>query len=72
MKKLTSDEYRVRLMDLPSGVRALVAVDEEGFSNIYVNARLSREDQAAALRHELRHIRRDDAYNDRDIRIVER
>ena len=71
MNHLTSDEYLVRLLDLPSGVRALVAVDEEGFSNIYVNARLSREEQAAALRHELRHLSNDDAYNDRDIRSVE-
>ena len=62
----------VRLIDLEVNVGGLIAVDEEGFVNIYLNARLSREAQLKALRHELRHYYRDDLYSDADIREVER
>lgn len=62
----------VRLIDLDVRVGGLIAVDEEGFVNIYLNARLSRDAQMKALRHELRHYYRDDLYSDADIREVER
>ena len=61
----------VRLIDLPVSVGAMVAFDEDGFASIYLNARLSREKQQKALRHELRHINGDDAYNATDIKIAE-
>lgn len=66
------DDCAVRLIDLEPGVDGLIAVDEDGFVNIYINARLSRDGQLRALRHELRHFHRDDLYSDRDIREVER
>lgn len=62
----------VRLIDLEVNVGGLIAVDEEGFVNIYLNARLSRDAQLKALRHELRHYYRDDLYSEADIREVER
>jgi hypothetical protein len=65
-------DYVVRLVDLPSRVGGLVAMDEEGFYNIYLNSRLTRERQRKALRHELKHIADDDMYNERPIEIVER
>lgn len=65
------DEYRVRLIDLPPKVDGMVSIDDEGFYNIYINARLSREMQRAALRHELEHIAEDDLYNTRPIEAVE-
>lgn len=68
---LSADEYRIRLIDLPCSVHALVVYDEDGFPNIYLNSRMSREAQRKALRHELRHIARDDAFNAADIRSVE-
>jgi hypothetical protein len=43
-----SDEYRVRQSDLPHTVKAFVAMDEEGFNNIYVNSRLTQEEQYKA------------------------
>lgn len=58
-------------MDLPYGVKGFVALDDEGFPNIYVNSRLSREEQYRAATHELKHIARNDFYNDSDIRTVE-
>lgn len=66
------DEYRVRLVDLPPRVGGMVSMDDDGFYNIYLNARLSREMQRAALRHELEHIADDDLYNTRPITEVER
>ena len=66
------DGCRVRLIDLDYGVGALISVDEEGFANIYLNARLSREKQRQALRHELAHFARDDWFRDADIREIER
>lgn len=62
----------VRLIDLPYSVDELVSVDEEGYASIYLNARLSREQQREGLRHALRHIAGDDFYNNKDIRTVER
>ena len=66
------ENCRVRLVDLPVQAGGLISVDEEGFVNIYLNARLSRDAQREALQHELRHHYRDDLYSDRDIRTVER
>ena len=66
------DDCRVRLIDLDPGVGGLIAVSEDGFVNIYLNARLSRDGQLRALRHELRHWERGDLYSDADIREVER
>lgn len=65
------DDCIVREVDLPPGVRGLVAMDDEGFLNIYVNARLSHEGRLDALRHEIDHIENDDLTNDQDIRAVE-
>lgn len=66
------ENCRVRLVDLPIQAGGMIAVDETGFVNIYLNARLSREAQRRALQHELRHHYRGDLYSDRDIRAVER
>lgn len=65
------DDYSVRLIDLPSRVRGMVVFDDDGWPNVFLNARLSREAQRKALRHELRHVVRGDAYNDKGISTVE-
>lgn len=62
----------VRLIDLDVRVGGLLSVGEDGFINIYLNARLSRDQQLRALRHELAHYARDDLYSDADIREAER
>ena len=68
---ILNNEYAIRQLDMPYTVKAFVALDEEGFSNIYVNSRLSREEQRKAAVHELNHIKQDDFYSDADIRSVE-
>ena len=62
----------VRLIDLEPGVSGMISVDETGFVNIYINARLSYDQRRRALRHELRHYYREDLYSAADIREVER
>lgn len=62
----------VRLIDLEPGARGAIQVDETGFVNIYINARLSHEERVKALRHELRHYYRDDLHSEAGIREVER
>lgn len=66
-----NNDYRVRLIDLPPSVKAFVAMDDDGFYNIYINSKLSREEQCRAAAHELNHIVLDDFYNNKDIRSVE-
>lgn len=61
----------VRLIDLPYRVGAMIAVDDDGFTNIYINARLALERQKKCLKHELRHMRNDDVFSSRTIRDVE-
>lgn len=61
----------VRLIDLPYSVGAMLSVDDDGFTSIYINARLSRTKQRSCLKHELRHIQGDDAFNARRIQDVE-
>lgn len=66
-----NDEYRIRQLDLPCTIKGFVALDEDGFANIYVNSKLTREEQSKAALHELRHVARDDFYNNMDIWSVE-
>ena len=57
----------IRLLDMPYSVGAVVSYDHDGYASIYLNARLSREDQRRGLRHELRHINNNDLYNNKGI-----
>ncbi len=65
------DNYTIRLLDMPCSVKAVTAMDEEGYCNIYVNSKLSLEAQQKAVKHELVHIRKDDFHNALDIRDAE-
>lgn len=61
----------VRLIDLPYSVGAMVALDENGYASIYINARQSYEKQKKCLRHELRHLQYNDMFNNKSIYEVE-
>jgi Zn-dependent peptidase ImmA (M78 family) len=65
------DEYRVYLMPFPGDIRAAVRLDDEGFPSIYINDKLSPEAKKRAFLHELKHIKRNDHYNERRIEDVE-
>ena len=65
-------EYIIRVVDgMPDGSRGCVIYDEEGFANVYINARLSSIGQHNAADHEMVHIINDDINNDDDIRTIE-
>ena len=68
---LTEDEYRVYMMPFPGDIMGAVRVDADGFPSIYINDRLSPAAKKRAFLHELRHIERDDMYNDKSIDEVE-
>ena len=57
--------------DMPNGVKGATYFSEDGFANIYINPRLSIFEQRATIEHELRHVKRDDAFRENDIRSVE-
>lgn len=68
---LTDDEYRVYLMPFPGDIMGAVRIDNEGFPSIYINDALSPAAKKQAFLHELRHIQRDDFYNNLPIEEVE-
>lgn len=61
----------VRLRDMPVKINGMTILDAEGNYNVYINSRLSCDDQRKAYQHEMRHIRRDDFYNDLPIQEAE-
>lgn len=65
------DEVIVRLQDLPIKINGMTILDSDENYNVYINARLSCDDQRKAYEHELEHIRRDDFYNSCSIQEVE-
>lgn len=69
---MTEDEFRVYLVPLPATVHGAVRVDKDGFPSIYINQDLSPQAKKDAFRHEMRHIQRDDFYNNKSIEEVEK
>lgn len=68
---MTEDEYRVYMMPFPGDIMGAVRVDAEGFPSIYINDALSPEAKKRAFLHELKHIERDDFFNNMTIEEVE-
>ncbi|MBO4216347.1 MAG: hypothetical protein J5940_00225 [Clostridia bacterium] len=50
------NETFLRSVPLPGRVRAVVVLDENGDYNVYVNTRLSHDEQIRAFEHERSHI----------------
>lgn len=67
-----SEDFCVRIIDLPHSVKGFVTYDEDGFPNIYLNARISLYEQKRTMKHELRHIFRQDVFSEEEIRKIER
>ena len=71
MMEIEMDDYRVYMVNLPGDVKGAVRLDDEGFASIYINDSLSPQAKREVFLHELRHLRRNDFYNRKDIRAVE-
>ena len=54
------EEVIVRIVDMPAGVRGLTLPDIDGVFDVYINGKLSPEDQRKTFEHELEHIRKGD------------
>ncbi len=67
-----SNNIIVRTVDfLPLCVKGVTVPSDDGYYNIYINAKYSIEMQNIILRHELEHISNDDFENFDDIGIIE-
>ena len=56
---MNREDYFVRLVDLPPGVKGLVTPNTDGTYSVYLNARYDEVTQRQTLEHELRHIAQD-------------
>lgn len=65
-------EYKVRYINLPGDIRAVLRLSEDGFGNIYINDHLSPKAKREAFKHEYRHLKRGDMENDLSIYQVEK
>ena len=72
IKEIKLNEIIIRLMPLPVGVRAFTIPDADGNYNVYLNCRLSAEQQRRSLRHEQMHIERNDFYTEASACAIER
>lgn len=53
-------------------MKGVTAMDSDGFYNIYINSRLSYEEQKKAIAHEMKHIARGDFFSFDTLEEVER
>lgn len=68
---IEGSDYRVIYVSFTGDIKAATRLDEDGFATIYVNVDLAPEARQEALEHEIRHVRRNDFYNDLSIYEVE-
>ncbi len=52
-----------RLGDFPPCIKSFIFHDDDGNILLYVNSRLSADQQKEAYEHEMRHIKRGEMYN---------
>ena len=57
-------EVPIVLKDLPVDVRGFICLGSDFEPIIVINSRLSREQQLLTYRHELRHLRRGEMFNE--------
>ena len=63
-------DYCVRYINLPISIRGITVFNGD-FYNIYINAKLSYEEQQRAIHHELTHVKRNDFYSEAAIEEIE-
>lgn len=60
MTKVTSDDIFIQLVNFPTTTKEAVTPNEDGSYTIFINARLSSEEQMKSYQHALKHIQRND------------
>ena len=53
-------EYQIKMLNMPTSIRALTVMNEDGSFTIFINCRLSFEQQKKSFLHELEHINNND------------
>lgn len=66
------DNIIIRKIALPMSVRAFTLPDEQGDYNVYINEKLSREQQYKSLSHEMAHIANGDFFRDESATEIEK
>lgn len=65
------EHIRTYLINLPTHVRGLTSIDDDGEPMIYLNSRLSSDQNRQTYDHEAKHIMQDDLHNSLPIEEVE-
>lgn len=64
-------EVCVRMVELPSSVRAVTIPNDDTTFDVYINSILPEELQIRALEHELEHIKLDHFYDNKPVWLNE-
>ena len=67
-----TDDVVVRVAKLPDSVKGFVTPSPDGVMNVYLNEKLTQEQQQETLTHELGHVERAEVGNGRPLEEVER
>ena len=65
------DEVFIKLADFPTNIHGYTVRDCEGDYNIFINSRITREEQILAYNHELKHIQGDDYNTKGSVDLIE-
>ena len=68
---LTDGDYCVRVINLPGSIGGATRLSDGDFGNVYINDQMSPQGRKRAFLHEIRHIERDDFYNNKPIQEIE-
>ena len=68
---MIDDDVSVRIVNLPTRIKAFVLNDEEGYATVFLNAKMSHVQQGKSYRHEMEHIGEDDLYATESADIIE-
>lgn len=69
---LDGSDFFVRVIDFPTCTcGGMVMPNDDGTFSVYINAKVSADQQRRAYRHEVNHIENDDFYNGKSIREAE-
>ena len=66
-------EVFIRLIDFPTcACGGFVIPNDDGTYSVYLNSRLSRQQNVESMEHELLHIKKDDLYRNVPVQVIER
>ena len=68
---LTDGDYYVRVIAMPGCIGGATRLSDGDFANVYINDQMSPQAKKRAFLHEIRHIEKDDFFNNRSIQEVE-